>query len=259
MVVGLTMDLRLAVAKMVGVALMSTLVSCATRFTVDSSLPIAVASAAPEYAELLERYVTESGVRYQRWKASQKDTEKLDRAVEFYANTQPPINRESALAWYLNAYNANILQAVAERYPIEGVLKGNPLFFKTTKATIAGRQISFDKLEQEVIRPKFDEPRIHFALNCASTSCPPLHPEPFVGSSLDSILERLTSQFINTNSRGVQIENGVLKVSRIFDWYADDFGGESGVIHYIRRYRQGNVPNELRYQDYDWSLNDAAN
>lgn len=223
----------------------------------NADLPRATEAAPPAYAELLTRYATPKGVRYAVWHGNQADLEKLRSVVDFYAKTLPPQNRDTSLAWHLNAYNAWILHEVLGKYPTEGPLDGNPLFFHLKRITLSGREMSFDHLEQKIIRPTFREPRIHFALNCASESCPPLQTEPFQASTLDRDLEQLTRAFINENPQGLIVEGRELKLSKIFDWYAEDFGGKEGLIEYINRYRNTPVPEnaKVRFLDYSWKLN----
>ncbi len=116
--------------------------------------------------------------------------------------------------------------------------------------------MSFNHLENEIIRPVFNEPRIHFALNCAAASCPPLRDEAYVGSKLDAQLTEQTKAFVNTNPHGVQVQGRSAKVSQIFNWFSGDFGD---VKQFINQYRDEALPRfgKLNYLDYDWTRNDA--
>jgi len=217
-------------------------------------------SAAPSvYAELLSRYVTDEGVRYAEWHAAPADLERLREVVDFYAGTRPPEDESAALAWHLNAYNAWILHNILEKFPTEGPLSRDPLFFHGKRIVISGFKTSFDHLEQKIIRPEFEEPRIHFALNCASESCPPLLDRPYLAATLDADLDRQTREFINENPHGVRLEGGVVKVSKIFEWYAEDFGGKPGLIPYINRYRDSRIAPDrpVEFLPYSWALNAA--
>lgn len=225
--------------------------------SVQADLPRATEAAPPAYAELLERYAKPEGVRYAAWHGNQADMEKLRTVVDFYANTLPPADRDTSLAWHLNAYNAWILHNILKKYPTKGPLDGETLFFHGNRIIIAGKKTSFDHLEQKVIRPTFKEPRIHFAVNCASESCPPLDTKPFTPGTLDDDLDRLTRAFINKNPQGVVVERGDVKLSKIFEWYAEDFSGKDQLIPYINRYRDQPVPAEAKvaFLDYSWKLN----
>jgi hypothetical protein len=120
--------------------------------------------------------------------------------------------------------------------------------------------MSFDHLEKDIIRPKFNEPRVHFALNCASRSCPPLNREAFRGEQLGPQLESLTVAFVNSN-KGVNYlpAKKTAALSAIFNWYKDDFKAVGGPISFINKRRKEPLPDDARitYQDYDWSLNEV--
>lgn len=220
----------------------------------------ATGSHPPVYAELLEKYATPAGVRYSAWHQNPGDLQKLGEVTDFYATTTPPgSSQEDSLAWHLNAYNAWILRNVLAKYPTQGPLEGTPQFFDADTIVISGRKMSFNHLEQKIIRPTFQDPRVHFALNCASTSCPPLHLRPFTGATLEADLDHLTAAFINSDAVQPADGNRTVRVSKIFDWYAEDFGGRGNVLAYVGRYRKSALPATpgLEFLDYDWALNEA--
>lgn len=225
----------------------------------EASLPRATSSAPPEYGMLLKKYAGKDGVRYRAWHASASDREALGKVIEFYARTRPPEDRDMSLAWHLNAYNANILEKILNKYPTSGPLDKNPTFFHLPTVELSGRKLSFNHLEQKLIRPVFNEPRIHFALNCASESCPPLHDQPFSATTLDVDLEKLTRRFINENPQAIVLEDKTIRISNLFKWYADDFGGEDKLIAYINQYRDSPLPSNAKfsYLDYSWKLNES--
>ena len=133
-------------------------------------------------------------------------------------------------------------------------------FFTGRRITVAGQQMSFNSLEKETIRSKFSEPRVHFALNCASRSCPPLNRTAFSGDKLDGQFESLAKGYVNSD-RGVKY-NAATKsadLSKIFDWYKDDFKGDGGPVAFINKRRSSPIPADAKisYQDYDWGLNEA--
>jgi len=120
--------------------------------------------------------------------------------------------------------------------------------------------MSFNHLEKDIIRPKFGETRVHFALNCASRSCPPLEREPFRADKLDAQLEKLAVAFVNS-PKGVDYsaEKNSAALSAIFNWYKDDFKAVGGPTAFINLRRKPPLPNDVKivYQDYDWSLNEV--
>ncbi len=119
--------------------------------------------------------------------------------------------------------------------------------------------MSFNDLEQKVIRPTFKEPRVHFALNCASASCPPLASRPFDAATLNDQLDQLTRAFMNVNPRAIIGSGGSIALSKIFDWYKDDFAAAGGSVAFINRYRKEPLPAgaKVKFMDYDWSLNET--
>jgi hypothetical protein len=212
----------------------------------------------PAYAELLGRYVATGGVRYAAWKASATDVAALRVVTEHYAGGKPPADRGVSLAWHLNAYNAWVLRLMIERYPVAGPLAGTPRFFDERRIRVAGEEMSLNDLETGRIRKGFQEPRIHFALNCASRSCPPLHGKPFDAADLDATLTSLTRAFLDGNPEAVRVEGGKVRVTRLFEWYAEDFGGLSRAAEYINRYRTKPIPaGKLEFLEYNWSLNEV--
>lgn len=221
----------------------------------------AEATAPPAYATLLEKYATPRGVRYAAWHRSAEDMRAIEAVVAFYAETLPPKDRDDSLAWHVNAYNAWVLRNILKKYPTKGPLDGEMLFFHGKRIVISGKKTSLHQLEQEVIRPTFKESRVHFALNCASASCPPLAAAPFAAEGLDSRLDALAREFLNRNPRALRLENGgkTVWLSKIFDWYKEDFGGPDGIVPYINRYRDAKLSSgaRVRFMDYDWSLNEA--
>jgi hypothetical protein len=223
----------------------------------EGDTPVAQAAAPEDYAALLERYVTPSGVRYADWKAHPEDLARLDRVVGFYAATRPP--SEGGLSWHLNAYNAWILHRILAKYPAGGPLEGDPDFFRRESITISGKPTSFDAFEREGIFGRYRDPRAHFALNCASQSCPPLLSRPFGEAGLEADLDALARRFVNDNPAGVLPGRRSARISKIFDWYADDFGGKENLIPFINRYREQPLATgtAIEFLDYSWKLNAA--
>lgn len=207
-----------------------------------------------DYAVLLKKYVTPDGVHYATWKKNAADLASLDRVTSGIA--APAKNGD--LAFYLNAYNAWILREALAKYPTKSVRDALFTFFISDRITVGGVKMSFNKLEKDVIRAKFKEPRVHFALNCASRSCPPLNPEPFRARDLDAQLEKLATAFVNSD-RGVRVKGGSVELSKIFDWYKDDFGGTPGAISFINKHRAQPIPADAKisFQTYNWNLNEV--
>lgn len=232
------------------------------------------------YARVLEKYVTPDGrVRYASLKENPAD---LKDFVQQLAAASPE-NRpdlfpspQAKIAYWINAYNAFVLDAVIDAYPVSGVrdlrFGFGLLFFKRAGFTAGGKKYSLDDIEHDVLRAHFDDPRVHFALNCASSSCPPLRREPYRPQTLDQQLEQAARDFIR-QEENVWMRGDVLFLSRVFDWYRKDFAkavggkgnGEASVVQYVLRYLPDEVARRVRekkprveFYDYDWALNDAS-
>ena len=215
-----------------------------------------------DYNRLLAKYVAHSGVKYAAWHDNAPDRAALEKVVDAIAKEKPDGGKDDKLAFYINAYNANILLGVLEKYPVKSIRDIAPLFgfFTQNRITVSGEKMSFNHLEKEIIHG-FGEPRMHFVLNCASASCPPLLDKAFTAENLHAEMDRAATAFLNDNPRGVEVSDGGKKadVSKIFEWYAGDFQAAGGVIAFIDKYRKPPLPADAKisYQDYNWSLNAA--
>ncbi|MEP6937651.1 MAG: DUF547 domain-containing protein [Chthoniobacterales bacterium] len=212
------------------------------------------------YDGLLRKYATTSGVKYAAWKANAADMQALQTVVDgIAAEKVGSLGQQEQLAFYINAYNAWILHEALAKYPTKSVKDPLFTFFTGKRIKVAGEETSFKSLETDVIRKKFGEPRIHFALNCASRSCPPLAPELFRAENLDALFEKLAKGYVNSE-KGVTLsaDKKTVQLSEIFKWYKDDFK-EGGPIAFINKRRATPLPDDAKiaYQSYDWSLNDA--
>lgn len=218
----------------------------------------------PEYGPLLKKYVSDRGVNYAAWKANAADMAAIKKVVDAIARASASTAASpEQLAFHLNAYNAWILHQKLAAYPNEmspGMLTFILPYFKRKQITVAGEQMSFNQLESDVIRPRFKDPRIHFALNCASISCPPLFNEPFDAKKLNSQLDGLAKRFVNSD-RGVRLaaDGKSVQLSKIFDWYKEDFAPAGGPVAFINKFRTQKIPATAKvgFQDYSWKLNDA--
>jgi len=233
------------------------------------SLALVVASVASSRAEswtdtynrLLGKYVTSGGVKYAEWKANAADMQAIQSVVDGIAKENvSAMAKQQQLAFYINAYNAWILHEALGKYPTKSVKDALFTFFTSKRITVAGQQMSFNALEKDTIRSKFGEPRVHFALNCASRSCPPLNRTAFSADKLDGQFETLAKGYVNSE-HGVKF-NAAAKsadLSKIFDWYKDDFKADGGALAFINKRRTPPIPADAKisYQDYDWNLNEA--
>lgn len=215
------------------------------------------------YGQLLSRFVSGRVVDYRGFKAEEG---KLDEyLLQLEGTNSTALTPNAQLAFYINAYNAWTIKLVLGGYPgIKSIKDLGTIFSSSwTKkiCRIDGKIMSLDDIEHGIIRPRFRDPRIHFAVNCASKGCPPLASEPYNGASLDNQLDTAVRNFLNDPAR-YRLDGNYLYVSMIFGWYASDF--RDGALNFILKYVRGDLLRaleakgdkiEIRYLDYDWSLN----
>lgn len=167
------------------------------------------------------------------------------------------------LAFWINAYNAFAIRGILDGYSPEPYV-GWYRYFKVRTYAVGGREITLSDLEHGILRRRFSEPRIHFALVCASLSCPKLPPYAFRGDRLDEQLDAAARSFVNDPDRNrFDRRAKVARLSKIFDWFEEDFAAAGGVLAYVSRYlldpELARELSEQRYRveylDYDWSLN----
>lgn len=188
------------------------------------------------------------------------DTQKID-------PTQ--LTPAAAMAWWVNLYNAATIDLVLDAYPVRTILEIEGGLFNTGPwderiLTVNGEALSLNNVEHGILRPIWRDPRIHYAVNCASIGCPNLAPTPWTSANLDAGLDAAARAYVNA-PRGARIAGGGLIVSKIYTWFEEDFGGSSaGVIDHLRRYAEGDLAEGLATisriadSEYDWGLNGAA-
>lgn len=206
------------------------------------------------FNDLLQKYVSPTGkVNY---KGLKKDKASLDAYTAKLAKQIPDKgwDKNASLAYWINAYNAFTLKLIVDNYPVSSITKlhdGKPWDVKWIE--LAGKKYSLNNIENDIIRPTFKDARIHFAVNCAAVSCPPLSNIAFTEANLNTLLSARTTAFINSPSN--EITSSKIKVSKIFDWYKADFGE---LISFINKYSKTKVNAKagIEFKDYDWSLNE---
>jgi len=223
------------------------------------------------YASVLSRYVEGGDVRYGLLVT--ENPPDWRRYLEWLESARPEtMTVEERRAFWINAYNARVIAGVLERYPIDsvrdvGFLGGRVRgFFSRREHPVAGEVRTLDEIEKEILfAPALWDPRIHFALNCAARSCPKLRSEPYEASRLDTQLDFQARTFLNgPDGHRIDPSARVLNVSRVLEWYRDDFVRAAGSLReYLIRNLTGDAAAAARdeawkieYLDYDWSLND---
>ena len=218
------------------------------------------------FDQVLQKYVDSQGrVNYAGLK---NDPGTLESYLDLLAVGAPSDKAtfQTGLAFWINAYNALTIKGVLDHYPTTSVRKIKLFggFFSRIKFQVGGRSYTLDNIEHDIIRSEFGDPRIHFALICASLGCPILENRAFVPETLEKRLDNATANFIN-NPEKVRLdrENGVLHLSQIFEWYAEDFGDtHDSVINFISKYLPeadaaflARAEMQIQYLQYDWRLN----
>lgn len=180
------------------------------------------------------------------------------------------LSRAEQLAFWINLYNALTVRVVLDHYPVPSILKITPssLFargpWKQDLITVKGRALSLDDIEHGILRPIWEDPRVHYVLNCASLGCPDLAGKAYKSGAIGAMLDEAARRYVN-HPRGARVGRGRLKVSKIYKWYARDFGGsDKGVIAHLTHYAGPELRAALAGIDriagyrYDWTLNDKG-
>ncbi len=202
------------------------------------------------------------------YKGIQKDAALLTQYLELLSSNPPNQlywNKNQALAYWLNTYNAYTIQLILNHYPLKSIKDiGSKIqipFFNTPwdikLIEIAGEQYDLNNIEHNILRKNFDEPRIHFAIVCASYSCPKLRSEAYVAERLEEQLTEQARAFLNDPTRN-EISENKIKISKIFSWFKGDFTKAGSLIAFLNQYSDVKISKSARvsYMDYNWSLNE---
>jgi hypothetical protein len=222
------------------------------------------------YGKLLAKYVSSRGVKYAAWRANGDDLKMISEVVMTYRNTDTmELDPNERKALLINLYNSKILETVLLQNPSGSIralskwLRPNEIFDRPAMM-LDGKLTTLNGLEKR-LRDEFKDPRIHFAINCASRSCPPIRVEPYGGTRIEDQLDAATRAFL-ASPAGIELTTArgetTLRVSALFDWYADDFKAVGGALPFIGMYgpkdaaeAAGERKTKLAFQPYDWSLN----
>lgn len=217
----------------------------------DAPLPVKISHA--DFDALLSKYVSNNGVvNYAGFK---NNVSKLDTYLDALTNTKlSSLSKNEKLAFWINAYNAYTIKLILNNYPVNSItdLEGGKPWDKKW-INLDGKTLSLNNIENDIIRPTFNEPRIHFAVNCAAKSCPPLLNKAWTASNLESNFEKQTKKFVN-NSQYNNISASSIKISQIFNWYKVDFGN---VVSFLNKYSNVKIDAnaQVEHLEYDWALN----
>ncbi len=218
---------------------------------------------------LLQQFVVEGddGVNYVRYEQllAEGSEELTAYLTEMQAIAIEEYSRDEQFAFWANLYNAATLDVIIKNYPVDsirdiGLLGLGP--WDDDVVTVSGRTLTLNNIEHDIMRPDWQDVRVHYAVNCASIGCPNLGREAFTGSRLEEQLEAAAAAYIN-HPRGFGGEPGRVIASNIYDWYEVDWGSEQDVLDHAREYAVGPTAallegaTGIESYDYDWSLNEA--
>ncbi|HEY3383518.1 MAG TPA: DUF547 domain-containing protein [Vicinamibacterales bacterium] len=239
------------------------------------------------YGRLLAAYVRDGRVDYRSLAAERAALSAVARAFgEVAPDSEKAWTLDQRLAFWINTYNFFTLRAVLDHYPIRGgwlslyprnsIRQIDGVWSKLTWR-VAGRDLTLDDIEHRILRPVYREPRIHFAINCASLGCPPLRSSAYLAAQLEAQLDEAARTYLGS-PQGAAVEHSTLAVTSILKWYGADFvdrfarlgpagrdAKESAIVAVITTYGPARASAlartpgvKIRFLDYDWSLNDVA-
>lgn len=238
-----------------------------TAYTAGCSLPRVKSDAPPvtheAFSNLLSKHVSDAGeVDYS---GLQNDSLELNEYLDVLKRHHPNKGwtSDERKAYWINAYNAFTLQLVIRNYPTESIKDlGGSLYKINTPwdirfIYIEGQDYDLNNIEHDILRKEWKDPRIHFAVNCASVSCPILWNQAYEAAKLDEQLDEAAKRFINDPKRNT-IQGDRAELSRIFKWFKGDFTREESLVAFINRYSNSplSAEAEIEYLEYDWKLND---
>ena len=211
-----------------------------------------------KWDRLLKDHVDQNGVV--DYKGFYDDKENLLEFTSYLSEhtPKPSWSKNQKKAYLINLYNANTIRLIIDNYPVQSIKDisgGFANVFKKKFIEFEGQLISLDEIEKKMLLPMQDA-RVHFAINCASLSCPKLTNYAFTPKILDEQLDKVTTEFVN--SENVIVKGGKISVSKIFKWYEKDFKKAAGsVINFINQYSNHklNSKSQIHYIDYSWNLN----
>lgn len=216
-----------------------------------------------EFDKLLKQYVTNGRVNYKIWKENQTELKKyLESLSNVSVNEYNQFTTSQKLAFLINAYNAFTIQLILDHYPVRGIRKIGGIFqspWKIKFFRLLGEERHLDWIEHSKLRVDFQEPRIHFAIVCASISCPILQSEAYIAEKLESQLEKAAKEFLSDKSKNFYEPNKkVLYLSPIFKWFRSDFEKKGNLVSFLRPYFSETIPENvhIEFTEYNWNLNE---
>ncbi len=204
---------------------------------------------------LLQKYVSKNGnVNYKAFKANRSE---LTHYLNYLGSNTPQDfwTTQDSLAYWINTYNAMTIDLIVRHYPLKSI-KDIKKPWEQRFWKLGEKWFNLNEIEHQILR-KMNEPRIHFAIVCASYSCPKLQDKAFTALNLNKQLTQATEEFLNDSEKNNISENH-LELSKIFQWFAKDFKQEGSLIDFLNTYSKTLISNKAKksYKTYDWNLNE---
>ncbi len=220
------------------------------------------------WQEVLDKYLVlrPDANRFRYRNVSQKDRDKLDKYLRELSALDPRnYSKAEQKAYWINFYNALTVDLILEHYPLKSITKIGPWYrfgpWDSDITRVAGQKLTLNDIEHRILRPLWEDSRIHYAVNCASLGCPDLSSKVFTATTTDQMLDELARRFIR-QEKGVSWIDGRLTLSRIYEWYEKDFIDQEGVVLHLRQFASSATARKLKkytgviqYQ-YHWGLNE---
>ncbi|ENM5925114.1 DUF547 domain-containing protein [Vibrio mimicus] len=216
------------------------------------------------WQSILDRYLTQVGdnALFRYAEITKEDKTLLNDYLAQLSKLDPrEFNRQEQYAYWVNLYNALTVKLILDNYPVASITKLGGLFsfgpWDEKVFAVAGQAITLNDIEHRILRPLWNEPRTHYAVNCASLGCPNLQSQAFTAQNTEQLLSNAAHTFINS-SKAATFKKDTLILSSIYDWFAVDFGNQDALFAHLAQYRPelSSYSGKVDYQ-YDWKLNDA--
>lgn len=217
------------------------------------------------WTELLQKHVKGGKLSY---RGIISDSVKFNSYLDDIKSSLPNDKKwtyEEQLAYWINAYNALTVELILQNYPVKSIkdIKGGVPFINSVWdikfINIEGQEFDLNNIEHGILRDKFKDPRIHFAINCASISCPALKNEAYVADRIDDQLDEATIDFLSDDSKN-SINLSEARLSKIFKWFKKDFTKDQSLVEFLNKFLDSPISKSTKISnlDYDWNLNDMV-
>ena len=211
-----------------------------------------------KFDALLRKHVSSSGkVNYKSFK---KDKAVLEDYINLLQLNAPKSDwsKNKEMAYWINLYNAFTINTILDKYPVSSIMdiEGGKVWDRKT-INIGGEKLTLNDIEKTKLLKRFKDGRVHFAVNCAAASCPPLLNKAWTEDNVQRYLSKQAKAFINNTTEN-QLSAKSIQISQIFNWYADDFGGKDKIVAYFQKYSDVEIKDKAKvsFNEYKWDLND---